>query len=214
MRNMKNNKCWFRPLKKRPLWLISRSHQVGFLRELRKVENLLFLKFPYILIKPSCHVTLTFKWPCYTRSGCHHYGGNHQALNFINGTLLRFIWSWEQHQPFVPPVDGSHWGDSFLRDAPQDVFDCVSESGEAYDDEQISERSTQESMVTVDLLEVGRVGRTRGQVPVQGQVPVLCVVGFAIRHHVGKGQRLRARPELFLHTLLLLDFLFDGGRTD
>lgn len=80
--------------------------------------------------------------------------------------------------------------DSFLRDAPQNVLDRVGESGETYDDKQISERSAQESMVTVDLLEVGRVGRAWGQVAVQGQVAVLRVVGFAIRYHVGEGQRL------------------------
>lgn len=43
-------------------------------------------------------------------------------------------------------------GDSFLRDAPQNVFDRVGEGGEAHDDEQVGERSTQESMVTIDLL--------------------------------------------------------------
>lgn len=44
------------------------------------------------------------------------------------------------------------WGDSFLRDAPQNVFDRVGEGGEAHDDKQVGERSTQESMVTIDLL--------------------------------------------------------------
>ncbi len=75
--------------KKSPLGLISWSHDIGFFWELGKVENLLILKFPYMLIKPSFHATLTLKWPCYTRSGGRHYGGNHQALNFINGTLVR-----------------------------------------------------------------------------------------------------------------------------
>lgn len=55
---------------------------------------------------------------------------------------------------------------SLLRDAPQNVFDRVGEGGEAHDDEQVSKRSTQESMVTIDLLYVGRVGRTCGQMPV------------------------------------------------
>ncbi len=159
-----------------------------------------------MLIKLSFHVTVTFKWPCYTRSGYRHYGGNHQALNFINGTL-HFIWLWENPFDFSQPVlvvttapafRPSHrrfsLGDSFLRDAPQNILDCVGESGETYDDKQISKRSTQESMVSVDLLEVRRLGRAGGQVPIDGQVPVLSMVGFAIRHHVREGQHLWAGP--------------------
>ena len=95
---------------------------------------------------------------------------------------------------------------SFLRNAPQHVFDCVGEGGEADDDEQVSERSSQESVVTVDLREVrGLMGGSWRQVTIQAWVAVLCVVGVvSVRDHVRERKGLGARAQLLLRTLLLI----------